>query len=173
VQAHSAEPDGRDPDWDPDADRDTDAHDQETDLTEREVRGEFGPDVPIDDLVLLIDDDNPLVRRRGLDAIYSRNPQAGMPHLVRALGDDDFRVSDLAVEILGRLTDPASMKLAGDALAGDTDTAVRIRAFMVVAMRAADPMSEEYVRSVAKDENQFIREAASQFQAEMDRRRRR
>lgn len=161
----------RDGDPDSTSDDPDDADSGERDLAEREAAGEFAADVPTDALIELADDDNPLVRARGLDAIYSRAPRAALPHLLRALGDDDGRVGDRAVEILGRLRDPASMTLVGESLTRGIDTAGRIRALMVLALRAGEPASAAYVDAVLKDDNQIIREAAIQFQTEFVRRR--
>lgn len=95
---------------------------------------------------------------------------AALKYFMQSLSDDDVRVSNHAIDVLGRLIEAESLKRLGEALVRDSDTSVRVRAFMALALRA-DPTSTQYVEAVLKDENPIIREAAEQFLAAMEVRR--
>lgn len=152
------------PDADPDdlAGAEADTLAEETDLLEKESTGAFGSSARFDDLLLDVDDGNPLIRLRVLEALIARDPRQALPHLVTALGDDDPRVADYVVDQLGGLEDSASLRQIGDASAKAADSAVRLGALRVFALRA-DRASVPYVKALLKDENETVREAASQL----------
>lgn len=154
----------RTPDAAPDdlAGDDADRLAEESDLRDKEATGAFEVDVPVDALRLDVDDVNPLIRVRVLQTLVSRGMREALPHLVRALGDDDSRVADYAVEQLGGLEDSTSLRQVGDAAETVSDATARLRALRVFALRA-DRASVPYARALLKDESASVRQAAVQL----------
>ena len=142
---------------------------REANLANLTKAGAFLPDKPVASLLELYEEeDNPLVRRRALFELDSRAPEKALPLLLEALADEDLNQE--AIEMLGRRKDAGSLIRVGEYLVKEEDLAGRIGAFKVLALRA-DPSSLQYMQQVARDENQTIREAATQFIAEMEQRR--
>ena len=142
---------------------------REANLANLTKAGAFLPQKPVASLLELYEEeDNPLVRRRALFELDSRAPDKALPVLLEALADEDL--NEDAIEMLGRRKDAASLIRVGEYLAKEVDLTGKIGAFRVLALRA-DPSSLQYVRQVARDENQIIREAAAQFITEMEQRR--
>lgn len=134
---------------------------EEADLIERVRAGAFETATPLDSLLADVDDINPLVRVRALEALAARGTTQALPHLIKALGDESPRVADLAVEELGRMADSASLR----AIAGATEkseTLTRLRALRVFARRG-DRASLPYARQLVGDEDQTVRMAAAQL----------
>ena len=131
--------------------------------------GAFLPDKAVSSLIdLYEEEDNPLVRRRVLFELDSRAPEKALPLLLEALADEDL--NEEAIEILGRRKDPASLAQVGQFLVKELDLNAKFGAFRVLALRP-DPSSVKYVERLVKHENQIVREAAAQFLAEMEQRR--
>jgi hypothetical protein len=151
-------------------DADAESEDARSALNEREAAGEFDGGVSFDSLVDYLEDENPFVRERALIELSRRDPGRAFAYIVRAVRDDDLRVSEQAVEILSHHADAASLTQLGNILVKlDADLASRVGVFRAIAHRA-DPASTAFVKQVLDDQHPVIRDAAKQFLEEISRR---
>lgn len=160
--ARFAEYEHRGPDADDQAGAEADLAAEESDLRDKEATGAFQSGVSDESLAQDSDDVNPLIRIRVLETFVSRGTRPALPHLIKALGDEDPRVADFAVEQLGSLEDSVSMRSLGDAIAAAGDPSIRLRALRVFALRA-DRASVPYAEKLLRDDDETVRQAALQL----------
>jgi hypothetical protein len=153
---------------DPDVDEDTRA--ERVQAARLTGQGAFGTKADVASLLKLSENYyNDFVRLAAIKALGSRQGPAVVGRLAKALGDEAAAVRNAAVEILGRHTDTGSLRMVGQLLEQHDDRDVRVCALRVLAMRGA-PEAAPHLKSVLKDPDPSIREAAGQLLAELERR---
>jgi HEAT repeat protein len=130
--------------------------------------GVFGGTATVAQLENYLDGDNPELRLEAAKALADRPIADALSALLDALMDDSIEVRSVAINALGRASDPDSLQHIGLLLENDDDLSVRYAALRVLALRA-DPASAQYLKKVANDEDDSVREAAQQMLAELER----
>lgn len=153
---------------DPDADEDARA--ERVQAAKLTSQGAFGPKSPVAALLKHSENYyNDFIRLAAIKALGDRTGPEVVLRLVKALGDEALPVRNAAVDSLGRLTDPDSLRIVGQVLETNSDRDVRVAALRVVALRAS-PDSIPHLTAVLKDPDTSIRDAAGQLLAELERR---
>jgi HEAT repeat protein len=130
--------------------------------------GAFGGTATVAQLENYLDGDNPELRLEAAKALADRPIADALSALLDALMDDSIEVRRVAISALGRAGDRDSLQHIGLLLENDDDLSVRYSALRVLALRA-DPASAQYLKKVANDQDDTVREAAQQMLAELER----
>ena len=160
-------------------DKETDADDPDTleemreelaAVTRLTAEGAFGPEADVNSIAKhaqnLYNDE---IRLTAIKTLGTRPMKSVLAYLLKTLGDEIWDVRNAGVEILGRATDHESLQAVGQLLVKSDDVETRIDALRILATRG-DSASTAHLRSVLKDKDRVVRDAAEYILGELDRR---
>jgi HEAT repeat protein len=132
------------------------------------LSGAFGSAASVTALERYMQSDNPQIRLEALKAFSQRPISDSLLPLLEALEDDAIEVRRIAIDALGRASDPESLLKVGLLLEKDPDISLRYNALRILVLRA-DPSSTVHLRNALKDEDPTVREVATEMLAEFER----
>jgi hypothetical protein len=133
------------------------------------LSGAFGSAATVNALERYMESENTEIRLEALKALSQRPMAVSLNPLLEALADDAIQVRRVAIDALGRASDPQSLLKVGLLLEKDPDISVRRNALRVLALRA-DPAATLHLQNAANDEDLIVRQAATHMLAEFERR---